>query len=67
MSTLLASATDAATKRAAFRQGLSSGELLRLPGAFSPLVAKLIEEIGFEGIYVSGAVLSADWPCPISG
>lgn len=67
MSTLLASATDAATKRAAFRQGLSSGELLRLPGAFSPLVAKLIQEIGFEGVYVSGAVLSADLALPDIG
>ncbi|ORB54425.1 methylisocitrate lyase [Mycobacteroides saopaulense] len=67
MSSLLASATDAATKRAAFRQGLSSGELLRLPGAFSPLVAKLIQEIGFEGVYVSGAVLSADLALPDIG
>ncbi|GKT31421.1 2-methylcitrate dehydratase, partial [Aduncisulcus paluster] len=41
--------------------------LLRFPGAFSPLVAKLIQEIGFEGIYVSGAVLSADLGLPDIG
>ncbi|WP_078312189.1 MULTISPECIES: methylisocitrate lyase [unclassified Mycobacterium] len=67
MTSLLASATDAAAKRAAFRDGLASGDLLRLPGAFSPLVAKLIQEIGFEGVYVSGAVLSADLALPDIG
>jgi len=54
-------------KRKAFRDALASGQLLRLPGAFSPLVAKLIEEIGFEGVYVSGAALSADLGLPDIG
>lgn len=53
--------------RRLFRQRLASGELLRFPGAFSPLVAKLIEEIGFEGVYVSGAALSADLGLPDIG
>jgi methylisocitrate lyase len=64
---LLASASSAPDKRAAFRAGLNSGRLQRFPGAFSPLVAKLVAEIGFEGVYVSGAVLSADLGLPDIG
>jgi methylisocitrate lyase len=64
---LLASASSAADKRAAFRAGLNSGRLQRFPGAFSPLVAKLVADIGFEGVYVSGAVLSADLGLPDIG
>ncbi|MEO6793275.1 MAG: methylisocitrate lyase, partial [Mycobacterium sp.] len=64
MSGLLAGSSSAASKRAAFAAGLGSGRLQRLPGAFSPLVAKVIAEIGFEGVYVSGAVLSADLGLP---
>lgn len=54
-------------KREKFRGALKSGKLLRFPGAFSPLVAKLIGELGFEGVYVSGAVLSADLCLPDIG
>ena len=58
---------SACEKRKAFRDALASGQLLRFPGAFSPLVAKLIQEIGFEGVYVSGAALSADLALPDIG
>src|SRR5439155_15488765 len=44
-----------------------SGKLLRFPGAFSPLVAMLIEQLGFDGVYISGAVLSADLGLPDIG
>ena len=54
-------------KRGAFRAALKSGKLLRFPGAFSPLVAMLIEQIGFDGVYISGAVLSADLGLPDIG
>lgn len=67
MSGLLGASGSAESKRAAFRAGLGSGRLQRLPGAFSPLVAKVIAEIGFEGVYVSGAVLSADLGLPDIG
>ena len=67
MTGLLASASSAADKRAAFRAGLNSGRLQRFPGAFSPLVARLVAEIGFEGVYVSGAALSADLGMPDIG
>jgi methylisocitrate lyase len=67
MTGLLGAASSAADKRAVFRAGLNSGRLQRFPGAFSPLVAKLVAEIGFEGVYVSGAVLSADLGLPDIG
>src|SRR5208337_5549408 len=56
-----------AQKRARFRAALKSGKLLRFPGAFSPLVAMLIERQGFEGVYISGAALSADLGLPDVG
>jgi methylisocitrate lyase len=67
MTGLLAASSSAADKRAAFRAGLNSGRLQRFPGAFSPLVAKLVAEIGFDGVYVSGAALSADLGLPDIG
>ncbi|NUP28437.1 MAG: methylisocitrate lyase [Nocardia sp.] len=67
MTGLLAASTSAADKRAAFRAGLGSGKIQRFPGAFNPLVAKLIQEIGFEGVYISGAVVSAELALPDIG
>lgn len=67
MSGLITAATSAAAKRDAFRAGLNSGTIQRMPGAFSPLVAKLVQEIGFEGVYISGAVVSADLGLPDIG
>lgn len=64
---LIGSAASAADKRAALRAGLNSGRLQRLPGAFSPLVAKVVADVGFEGVYVSGAALSADLGLPDIG
>ena len=54
-------------KRQHLRERLASGELLRFPGAFNPLSAKLIQDKGFEGVYISGAVLSADLGLPDIG
>ena len=56
-----------ADKRADFRAALASGDLLRFPGAFNPLSARLIEQKGFDGVYISGAVLSADLGLPDIG
>jgi len=64
---MLHSTLTASAKRHAFRARLASGELVRMPGAFNPLSAKLIEEKGFEGVYISGAVLSADLGLPDIG
>ncbi len=38
-----------------------------MPGAFNPLSAQLIQEKGFEGVYISGAVLCADLGLPDIG
>jgi len=54
-------------KRADFRVALQSGRLLRFPGAFSPLVSLLIERQGFEGVYISGAVMANDLGLPDIG
>lgn len=67
MSGLIGAVVPAAQKRAQFRTALESGRLQRFPGAFSPLVAKLVAELGFDGVYVSGAVLSADLGLPDIG
>jgi methylisocitrate lyase len=58
---------SSAQKRAGLRAALKSGRLLRFPGAFSPLVSMFIERQGFEGVYVSGAALSADLGLPDIG
>lgn len=64
---MLYSTVTPADKRAAFRARLTTGELIRMPGAFNPLSAKLIQDKGFEGVYISGAVLSADLGLPDIG
>ncbi|MEY4385907.1 MAG: Methylisocitrate lyase [Verrucomicrobiota bacterium] len=58
---------SAADKRKEFRAALASGKLLRMPGAFSPLVAMAIQKQGFDGVYVSGAALAADLGLPDIG
>ena len=64
---VIGAAASAADKRAALRAALDSGRLQRFPGAFSPLVAKAVADAGFEGVYVSGAALSADLGLPDIG
>lgn len=58
---------SAAEKRAALREGLQSGSILRFPGAHAPLVSLEIERQGFDGVYISGAALSADLCLPDIG
>ncbi|MGY4645777.1 methylisocitrate lyase [Cellulomonas sp. URHB0016] len=64
---MLYATTTPADRRATLRAELASGRLLQLPGAFNPLSARLIERKGFDGVYVSGAVLSADLGLPDIG
>jgi methylisocitrate lyase len=64
---MLESPASTTAKRRAFRERLASGDLLVLPGAMNPLSAMLIERHGFDGVYVSGAVLSADLGLPDIG
>ncbi len=54
-------------KRFEFVKNLQSKKLLRFPGAYNPLCAKLIAEIGFDGVYISGGVMSNDLGLPDIG
>jgi len=56
-----------AEKRVRFREALGNGDLLSFPGAFNPLSARLIGEKGFDGVYISGAVIAADLGLPDIG
>ncbi|AWB89837.1 methylisocitrate lyase [Homoserinimonas hongtaonis] len=64
---MLYSTLTAAVKRQNLRDALATGELLRFPGAFTPLSTRLIQEKGFEGVYISGAVLAAELGLPDIG
>ena len=46
---------------------LKTKKLLKFPGAYNPLTAKLITEINFDGIYISGAVMANDLGIPDIG
>ena len=64
---MLHAPNSASEKRARLRARLAEGRILALPGAFNPLSAMLIERRGFEGVYLSGAVLAADLGLPDIG
>ena len=57
----------ASEKRSGLVKTLKTKKLLRFPGAYNPLCAKLIAEIGFDGVYVSGGVMSNDLGLPDIG
>ena len=57
----------AVDKRIDFSSKLKNKKILRFPGAYNPLTAKLIEEIGYDGVYVSGGVMSNDLGYPDIG
>ena len=54
-------------KRKDLVEKLKSNKILRVPGAFNPLTAKLIEEIGYDAVYVSGGVMANDLGFPDIG
>ena len=54
-------------KRIDFVNKLKSNNILRVPGAYNPLTAKLIEEIGYDAVYVSGGVMANDLGFPDIG
>ena len=58
---------NAAAIRRQFRKDLKSGELLQFPGAYNPLVAMMIEQNGFDGVYCSGAVIANSLGLPDIG
>ena len=58
---------DASQKRSDLTNKLKENKILRVPGAYNPLTAKLIEEIGYDAVYVSGGVMSNDLGFPDIG
>ena len=58
---------NSSEKRIEFKKKLNNKKILRFPGAYNPLTAKLIAEIGFDGVYISGAVMSNDLGMPDIG
>lgn len=50
--------TNPTEKRKQFREALDSGKLLQFPGAYNPMVAMLVQQLGFHGVYVSGGVMA---------
>ena len=54
-------------KRLDFANKLKTNKIIRAPGAYNPLTAKLIEEIGYDAIYVSGGVMANDLGFPDIG
>jgi methylisocitrate lyase len=54
-------------KRIELRNKLKKQKILKFPGAYNPLTAKLIFEIGFDGVYISGAVMANDLGIPDIG
>lgn len=69
---MLYPSTTPAQKRQALRKILNDGprhggSIKQFPGAFTPISAKLIEEKGFDGVYISGAVLANELGFPDIG
>lgn len=64
---MLSTTTTPSQRRQAFRAGLQSDRLQVFPGAFTPLSIRLIQEKGFDGAYISGAVMAAELGLPDIG
>ncbi len=64
---MLHSNLTAAEKRKHFKTAINSGKILQFPGAFNAVSAQLIQDHGFDGVYISGAVIAADLGLPDIG
>ena len=62
---MISSGTPAEKQRKALKSNLKS--CLRFVGSFTPLVTRLIKDSGFDGVYISGSVISADLGVPDIG
>ena len=58
---------NSSQKRKELKNSLKKRKILKFPGAYNPLTAKLISEIKFDGIYISGAVTANDLGFPDIG
>ncbi len=64
---MLHSNLTAAEKRKHFKTAINSGKILQFPGAFNAVSAQLIQDHGFDGVFISGAVIAADLGLPDIG
>ncbi|MFW0786398.1 methylisocitrate lyase [Gordonia sp. CPCC 206044] len=64
---MLFSNLTAEAKRLSLQRMLASGATARFPGSFTPISTRLIEEQGFEGVYISGGVLANELGFPDIG
>ncbi|MDO5492876.1 MAG: methylisocitrate lyase [Nesterenkonia sp.] len=64
---MLYSHTTPEQKRRNLRAMLTPGAARQFPGTFTPLSAPLIQEKGFDGIYISGGVLANELGLPDVG
>ncbi len=64
---MLYTTTSPTQRRHSLRTALADDRILQIPGAFNPLSARLIEQKGFEAVYLSGAVVAADLGLPDIG
>ena len=64
---MLSSALTPEQKRLNLRAMFAAKGIKEFPGAFNAVSAKLIEDKGFDGVYVSGAVTAADLGLPDVG
>src|SRR5690625_6998554 len=64
---MLYSTKTASQKRRDLRALLTPGAARPFPGAFTPLSVALIQEKGFPGVYISGAVIANELGLPDVG
>ncbi|ROZ64071.1 methylisocitrate lyase [Kocuria soli] len=54
-------------KRLKFRELLAEDRCVQFPGTFTPLATKVIQDKGFDGVYISGGVLANELGLPDVG
>jgi len=64
---MLGAQATPAERRAKFRELLAGDEIVQFPGAINPINAQIIEQTGFEGVYISGGAFSAAMGLPDIG
>ena len=58
---------NSSEKRVDLKNKIKNNKILKFPGAYNPLAAKLIADLNFDGIYISGAVMANDLGIPDIG
>lgn len=64
---MLGATATPAERRVKFRELLAGDQIVQFPGAINPINAQIIEQTGFEGVYISGGAFSAAMGLPDIG